>query len=321
MTPLIRLLGNRDFVLMLAVGLGLVAGGGAAHTQPLALPALAGVMTLSLLGVGGPELRSARMLLRASLGGALMSYLVLTGVILLLAYLIPLDPTLRDGFIIIAACPPAVAVIPFTDILDGDRVFSLLGTVGAYLVALAVMPAMALLFWSEGVVSAGDLLVIMLKLVIAPVVLSRVLTRLGWSRRLMPWRGKLTNWCFFLVSYTVVGLNAPAIFADPAALLPVLGLAVVTTVGLGLAIELAGRLRGMPGPRVMSLVLLGTLKNYGLAGGLALALFERRSALPAVVSVAFMFVYVIWLGWLKRRRASAPATAGPGGPMGPTGPA
>jgi len=51
---------------------------------------------------------------------------------------------------------------------------------------------------------------------------------------------------------------------------------------------------------ITSLVLLGTLKNYGLAGGLALALFSKRTAVPATVSVIFMIVYIIWLGFKRR---------------------
>jgi BASS family bile acid:Na+ symporter len=43
-------------------------------------------------------------------------------------------------------------------------------------------------------------------------------------------------------------------------------------------------------------VLLGTLKNYGLAGGISLAFFGNDSALPAAVSTVFMIIYVIWLG-------------------------
>ena len=48
-------------------------------------------------------------------------------------------------------------------------------------------------------------------------------------------------------------------------------------------------------------MLLGTLKNYGIAGGLALTLFSRKTALPAAVSSVFMIVYIIWLDLKKRR--------------------
>jgi BASS family bile acid:Na+ symporter len=52
---------------------------------------------------------------------------------------------------------------------------------------------------------------------------------------------------------------------------------------------------------LISLVLLGTLKNYGLAGGMALALFSEKTSVPATVSSVFMIVYIIWLEYKKRR--------------------
>jgi BASS family bile acid:Na+ symporter len=62
-----------------------------------------------------------------------------------------------------------------------------------------------------------------------------------------------------------------------------------------------GRLFRIDPKITTSLVLLGTIKNYGLAAGLALALFGKQTALPATVSTIFMFVYIMWLG-LKARR-------------------
>jgi BASS family bile acid:Na+ symporter len=44
-----------------------------------------------------------------------------------------------------------------------------------------------------------------------------------------------------------------------------------------------------------SLVLLGTLKNDGLAGGLALALFSKRISVQTTVLPVFMIVYIVWL--------------------------
>jgi BASS family bile acid:Na+ symporter len=53
---------------------------------------------------------------------------------------------------------------------------------------------------------------------------------------------------------------------------------------------------------VTSLVLLGTIKNYGLAGGLSLALFSTQTAVPATVSTIFMTVYIAWLGMKSKGR-------------------
>ncbi len=55
-----------------------------------------------------------------------------------------------------------------------------------------------------------------------------------------------------------------------------------------------------------SLVLLGTIKNYGLASGLAIAFFNKQTALPAAVSSIFMFVHIIWLIFSVKLHAKTP---------------
>jgi len=70
---------------------------------------------------------------------------------------------------------------------------------------------------------------------------------------------------------------------------------------LGLAIEKIGRIFKVDPKKVISLVLLGTNKNTGLAAGLALALYGDRTALPATVSTIFMIVYIVWLGFKQRK--------------------
>jgi BASS family bile acid:Na+ symporter len=79
-----------------------------------------------------------------------MNYLILGSLLLGLNALLIQDEALRAGFVIIAAVPPAVAVIPFTFFLNGDEKHSLLGTIGAYLGALIIMPLVALTFLGPG---------------------------------------------------------------------------------------------------------------------------------------------------------------------------
>jgi bile acid:Na+ symporter, BASS family len=55
------------------------------------------------------------------------------------------------------------------------------------------------------------------------------------------------------------------------------------------------RWQGLEQSLIISLVLLGTLKNYGLSGGLALTLFSTQTSAPSAVSTVFMIVYIIWL--------------------------
>ncbi|GAB4262276.1 MAG: hypothetical protein Kow0092_12480 [Deferrisomatales bacterium] len=296
-----RLVRNRNVVFALALGCGLAAAGGARWTRPAALPALALVMTLSSLGIRGRVVRSARELGAPLVVGLGLTYLLLGGWFAGASALFAHDPEVRDGLVLLAAVPPGVAVVPFTDMLGGDRGFSLLATVGTYLAALVVLPAVGAAAWGEALVGPGRLLWVVGVLVLLPVAASRVLIGLGWAERLEPVRGALTNWSFFVVIYTVVGLNRPFLLGHPDAVVPLLAVAAGSTFGLGAGLLALGRRRGWGTPRTVSVVLLGTLKNYGLAAGLALALFPQRTALPAVVAGTVMIPYVIWLGRAIRR--------------------
>ncbi len=296
-----RLLKNRNFILALGLASGLAAGQGADYTRLATIPALAVVMTLSTLGFSARQLKDPTHVIKCALWGLLMNYLALSGLLLLVTALLPLGPAIKDGFVIIAIAPPAVAIIPFSEFLAADRSFSLLATFGGYLGALVVMPLVATAYWGGGLVDPRHLLVIILELIVAPLALSRLILALGWDRRIEPVKGAITNWCFFIVVYTIVGLNREFMLSRPLELLPVAAIGAASTFGLGYIIILLGRLLRARTGRLVSLVLLGTLKNYGLAGGLALAVFETSTALPAVVSTTFMVVYVIWLGFLRAR--------------------
>lgn len=298
-----KLLRSRNAILTLALLIGLVWGKGARWTEPVTLPALAVVMTLSTIGLSGSVFRSYRSLLAPAMIGIAMNYLVLGIVLLALNAVLIHDEALRMGFILIAAVPPAVAVIPFTFFLRGDETLSLIGTTGAYLGALIIMPVSALLFLGPGFVDPTRLAVIMLELILLPVIVSRLLLRIGVASRLDSIRGAMTNWSFFLLTYTIVGLNRDLILGQPLSLLPVVVIASASTFLLGWGIEKVGGLLHIPQKVLTSLVLLGTLKNYGLAGGLALALFSKKTSVPATVSAVFMIIYIIWLELkLKRNR-------------------
>jgi BASS family bile acid:Na+ symporter len=216
------------------------------------------------------------------------------------------DEALRAGFVIIAAVPPAVAVIPFTFFLKGDGPFSLIAMIGAYLGALIIMPLITLVFLGLGLIDPSKLILIMIELILAPLVLSRLLTRIRMNSRLESIKGAITNWSFFLITYTIVGLNRELILRQPLSLLPVAFIAVASTFFLGWGIEKISNIFRIPQKTVISLLLLGTLKNYGLAGGLALTLFSKQTSVPATVSTVFMTVYIIWLEFKGRRQESNP---------------
>jgi len=305
MGKIFKILRNRDFLLMFSVVLGLGWGDGAKVAEKAVLPVLALVMTLSVMGVPGSVFRSPKALIVPALVGLLLNYGLLGGLLLGLNFLLIRDETLRAGFVIMAAVPPAVAVIPFTFFLNGNSPFSLVATIGCYLGALVIMPLMTVAFLGEGFADSRKLVMIMLELIFAPLIVSRILRWRGTTKKLDPWKGTLTNWSFALVTYTIVGLNRDLFLSQPLLIAPVGFIALASTFLLGFGIEKMGRLLGVDKGKMISLVLLGTHKNTGLAAGLALTLFSDKTALPAAVSTIFMIVYIIWLS-LKGRRGQAP---------------
>jgi BASS family bile acid:Na+ symporter len=287
---------NRDVILALALGLGLTVGQYAVYTDQIVLPALALVMTLSVLGVPSSILRSPGAIVRPALAASICSFLLLGGLLVGLSRLLIQDQEIITGFVILAAVPPAVAVIPFTGMLRGDQVFSLLGTVGSYLGALILTPLLALVFLGGGmVVHPLTIAVIVGELILLPLLVSWLLQWLGWAEKIEPFKGTVTNWSFFVITYTIVGLNRQLFLHQPLTLLPVVVIAVCSTFLWGEIIERLCRWRGLEQPLTISLVLLGTLKNYGLSGGLALALFSTQTSVPSAVSTIFMIIYIIWL--------------------------
>lgn len=264
------------------------------------LPALAFVMVLSTTSMTGNLFRSPRAWIVPMLSGIAMNYGVLGGLILVLSRVLLLDESLRIGFVVLAAVPPAVAVLPFTSFLKGDVTFSLLGTLGCYLGAFILTPLIVITLLGSGFGLQG-LVVTMIELIILPLVLSRILLHTQVTPRLTAVKGPLTNWSFFVVVYTVVGLNRDVFLRQPRSLIPVITIAVAITFVLGYLIERVGR-RLRINPKILtSLVLLGTFKNTGFAAGVALALFDKHAAVPSTIKTIVMLSHVIVLDLQKRR--------------------
>ena len=301
MSRIISLLRDRNFILSLALALGFLLGQGAQWTEKLVLPALAFVMMLSTTSVTGSLFRSPRALLAPLLTSVTMTYLMLGGLIILLSSLFVPEGSLRIGFIILAAVPPAVGVIPFTGFLDGDVEFSVIGCLACYLGAFIATPLILLALLGLSAGFQVKLITTMFQLIIIPLVLSRVLVYTSIASRIAPVKGTLLNWSFFLVVYTVVGLNRGVFLSQPSSLIPAAAITVVTTFLFGYIIEKAGQLLRIDPKKIISMVLLGTSKNAGFAAGLALTLFSRQTAIPSTIQTISMLSYVIFLD-LKMRR-------------------
>ncbi|HET6478110.1 MAG TPA: hypothetical protein VFF92_03420 [Dehalococcoidales bacterium] len=303
MASVSKLLRNRNFILILAIVLGLAIGEPvASKTQSLVLPALALVMTLSATNITSREFTSLKNMPRPILTSLLLNYVVLGGLILLMAWWLIDDRELWTGFVVLATIPPAVAVVPFSYALGGNTFFSLMGMAGAYLAALVIMPVAMALFLGVEFFEPVKLLLILGELILIPIVVSRIMLATKLDKRIAKWRGTMVNWSFFVALFTIVGLNRQAFFGEFDILLRIIIIAVATSFVLGYIIELITKALHVDRATSISLTLMGTLKNYGLASGILLTLFGERAAIPASVCTVFGISMLVWLGFHFRKK-------------------
>jgi len=291
------LLRNNSFILALALVAGIAAGEAATYTRAAVTPLLAIIMTLSLVGVSAASLRNGTGLVRSALLALFLNYAVLGGVLILLAFALLDDPNMLAGYVLIAAVPPAVAIVPFTYRLGGDMAFALQGSLAGHLAAFVLTPLITVLVLGASLIEPLHLLTTLLQLIAIPFVISRFLRR---STSIRDWldahRGTMVNWGFFVVVYTIIGLNGDAFHTFSVDQLRVMAVSFAGTFGIAYAVYAISRGSGLTRPQGISYAVMSAWKNYGLAGAIALLYFGEAAALPAAVTTAFAIVNFIGLG-------------------------
>lgn len=263
------------------------------------------VMTLSTVGITSRELASFKTMSGPVIISLLLNYVVMGGIIILLAGWLIDDSELWTGFIVVASVPPPVAVVPFSYLLSGNTVLSLLSMVAAYLAALVLTPAIMVSFLGVGFINPVQLVSILAQLIIVPLIASRILLFTGLTKRIEKWRGTVINWCFFVVVFTIIGLNRQVFFEQLDVVLRIAIISFSVTFILGHVIELFTRVLHVDQPTSISLIIIGTKKNFGLSGALALTLFGKRASIPGSVGIVFGVLHVVWLGFYQKLLAKS----------------
>jgi len=298
-----RLLQNQNFIFSLALVLGLTVGHGAIWIESLLLPVLALAMTLSTIGITNRDLTSIKSTPRPILTSLLLNYVVMGGVMLFMARWLIDDNEIWVGFVTLAAMPPAIGVMPFSYILRGNLVFSLIGTTGLYLAALVLTPGIMILLLGADFINPARLLLILVQLIIIPLVASRIILFTGLDKSIARWQDTAVKWCFFITIYIIVGLNHQVFLEQQDLLLRVAIIATVVTFVLGHTMYfIASKLR-IDHPTRISWMAMSTKKNAGLASGIAIALIAERAAFPMGIHAIFEVLGLLWWGFYFRKWA------------------
>jgi BASS family bile acid:Na+ symporter len=276
---------NTSIILVLSILFGLALPGPAEQTMTLITPALLIMMAFSLT-----EVRlDAKSIWSAPIGGSVLglalNYGLLSGLILLLAWTMP-EGALRNGFIVMAATPPAVAVLPMTRLLKGDVRLTLYAESLSYLASMLLMPAIIFASTRQTAISPGYMLQISVLLILLPAIASRFVRRLSLDS-VLP-----INLGFFLVTYTVIGLNQGALWTDIGS---VAWIALARTFVIGLLVFASCIAAGIGREQAISYMLFGSYKNLGMAAAVSLMLFGPEAGVPAAFCVLAETVFFLFL--------------------------
>ena len=241
---------NSSFIFTLAVVFGFAVPGPAHYLELLITPVLLMMMVFSMVEIDLSVIGD----LKGAIIGFGLNYVLLSGLILLLSSNLG-DQGLRQGFVGMAAVPPAVAILPLTKLLGGDSPLSLYSEAFCYLASLILMPGIIFAFTSRTGVSLAYILEIALLLILLPAIASRFLR--DRSLDTVP----PINLGFFLVTYTVVGLNSQALFG--ADISSVALIAIARTFAIGAAVYLCARLAGVEVHKGSLTLCLPPLRTWG----------------------------------------------------------
>lgn len=297
MQYIFNLVRNRNFVLVLAVVIGLSLGDFAIYIKDYTTYVLALVMTFSMTSIRTSSFYPPKLLLKPMMTGILLNYVIYALVMIGLAYFIIDDKELFYGFVVIATTPPGVAIIPFSYILKGDVEYSIKGVLGAFLCTVFITPfAVGWITGNDGIESF-DLFLLMVKTIVIPLLISRLLLLPIPSKFVDKVRGKVVDWGFALLIFIAVGLNRKVFFSEPGILLKIALILFLTHFALGIAYEKISRVLKRNEIKAMSENLLLTIKSSGFAVVTAITLFGQKAAIPTAGLAIFVLLYLLFLSF------------------------
>ncbi len=274
-----------SFTFFIAMGMlaGFLTGGIPWFSEEISTISIMIAITFSLTPI---DIKKVRIKKKHIIYPLLINYGFLTSITILIGLLFP--SSFFPGFVIIAAVPPAVAIIPLTKILKADVEFSLIAVTFLYLLSLVLTPLLLFLFFGEGINVQGMIQTIIL-MILLPLLLSQIIR---WVYIPGEKTSVITNLCFFFVMVILVGKNRMFLIQEIEIISLIAVASFLRTFGTGYFIKLVTSKLGFSSDEQVPLMLFGVIKNEGYAMILALSLFGGVTVIPAVLALLFEMFFI-----------------------------
>jgi len=287
-----EILSSFSFFVILGIILGLLTGGFPVYTNEISMLSLIIAMIFSLLPLSFSSL-SLKEGSKNVVISILLNFGLLSTLILLLGGFFP--ENIEKGFIVMAAVPTAIAVLPITTFLKGDTKYALLSLSSIYLASFAFTPFIIVVFLAKEiniVILVRDIFL----LIALPLILSQIIKRIEMPKQLPK---TIANICFFLLVFAIVGKNRAFLFRDIEIILAISLALLIRTFGTGLMVRWIGRRRKLSEDKIIPFSLFASFKNEGMAILLCISLFPSDiayvAAVPAVIAIIWEMIWACCL--------------------------
>ena len=295
MNFIISIIKNRNTLLIAAIVFGLLWGDIAHDFKFLTLYILGVVLSFSTSGIAISEMKSKKDLIQSMGMGVGLNYLLFGLVLIPTAYFLSPTKEIFWGFVVIAATPPGVAIIPFSILLGGDLKRATLATLGGFIASIFLAPLIIKIFTGNENLEFLPLFYAMVKLIVVPMLISRLLILKPFESFTIKYRGKIVNWGFALIIFIAVGINRHVFLSNFDILFKVSLVLFISMFVLGQIYDFLLFKLGINAKERMTQNLTLVLKSSGFSVVTALQLFGEEGVIPSAVMSVFVLAYLLFL--------------------------
>lgn len=294
-----------NIIFMLALIFGIALPHCSQVGRILILPALTVIITITLLRFPSGFFRNPGSLFYSSIQGNIMNYLVLGNFIILSGVFLIQKQELWVGMVLVAAMPLSLEIIIMGDLLHIEKNYVFTSVAGTYLGALLIVPLVGAGFLKYMNLNYWNIIVMMLCLIVLPLLFSRIAVDKDWDETINKHDHVIMDYSSFVVFYAITANCRNFLLKWSADLIIVICIAFASTFLFYFIARRIGRYFHVPQGKINYFILPGTMKECGLAGGIALTVFNQEVALPALIFAVFTYIYMNWLKFRFRHIADS----------------
>ena len=238
---------------------------------------------------------------RGALISILLSYLVNTGITLLLGSLFIADNReIWYGWVMLASMPCAIAVVTASILMKENMETAVLAVTATYVSGLVLTPLLSFALIGDAV-NPLEILKYIVLFIIIPVILSRLTPYLNMKRE---FKVPAINLLMAAMVFCSVNSNRGVMIDDPGFILLILGVVLLRVLILNAVMWVLIRRSGFAEGSEGTYLVLGVWKNTGLSISMTMVLLAATptSVIPCFLS---MIVETLWFSIVTRERKSS----------------